>query len=813
MTAPVTPSTAALTSELQTAARLCRALVLAVQIDHLLVDTLCSSSLGADAVELLAASEARRRALADPLVDAALKGTTAQSTVDRVALRIDVGGAVLVAQRAAGMSTETLHRFAALAALVADALQMRDELEHRRQALQAVESKARAQTEIIDHIHDSVIVMDLSGFITSWNKGAEKLFGYTAAEAVGQNILFLYAGEDENEDLPFNAVLTDGGREMTVRRRKKSGEVFWASITLSLMRDESGDPSGIVGYLVDISDRLQAETTLRLHARIFERSTEAIIVTDAEFKTVSVNRAYTEMTGFSVAESLGQVPGVMRPCSFASDLATEMRGNLERSGNWQGELWDWRKDEQIFPAWVSVNAVRDEGGLLTHYFIVMSDITMRKEAEAQIYRLAYYDALTGLPNRELLYTLVEQALAESHRTHGHGALLFVDINRFKSLNDSFGHDAADVLLQEIAQRLQRALRDEDVVARVGGDEFVIGLFDLASRDDAAVVARKLLLALSLPFQVTHLELIVSASIGIAVYPEDGRDAETLVRAADVAQQQAKHLTGQGWLFYAQEMNKRSIERLTLETGLRRAIEKQQFVLHYQPQIELATGLLVGVEALVRWQHPQRGMVPPGQFIPLAEETGLIVPIGEWVIDEACRQIAAWHAEGLPPLKVAVNLSSRQFRHDLPDAVAEVLSKYGIDARWLELELTESMLMHDAEDVIRMMYGLRDIGVSLSLDDFGTGFSSLAYLKRFPIDKLKIDQSFVRGIPEDAKDMAITRAIITLAKLLEIKVLAEGVETIEQSAFLTGAGCEQVQGYLFSRPIDAATLTEWRQSRG
>ena len=800
------------TADFQTATNLCHALILSPRYDPPLVDRLCRETLAADSAELLEASEVRRRAVSDALLAAALDSGGVQRDATRVAVRVGPGGAVLLAEREAGIGDELRNRFVALSELLSDALRVRDDLAGRRDALRALEQKTRAQSEIIDRIHDSVIVMDLAGFITSWNRGAERLFGYSAAEAVGQNILFLYVGEDEADDLPFNQMLEDGGREMRVRRRKKNGEVFWASITLSPIRDEAGDPAGIVGFLADITDRLNAESELRLHARIFERSTEAIIVTDGEFRAVSVNRAFVEMTGYTLADSLGQVPGVLRPCSFASDLSGEVRSALERSGNWQGELWDWRKDGQIFPAWVSVNAVRGEQGELTHYFIVMSDITGRKEAEAQIYRLAYYDALTGMPNRDLLFKLVEQALAEAHRSHGHGALLFVDINRFKHLNDSFGHEGADSLLQEIAQRLQSSLRDEDVVARVGGDEFVIGLFGLASRDDASVVARKLMTAMSRPFHVNHLELIVSASIGIAIYPDDGRDAETLVRAADLAQQRAKLHSPEGWLFYAQDMNTRSIERLTLETGLRRAIDKQQFVLHYQPQIDLASGVLVGAEALIRWQHPLHGMVAPAHFIPLAEETGLIAPIGEWVIDEACRQIAAWRAAGLPPLKVAVNLSSRQFRPDLPDTVATLLAKHGVEPSQLELEMTESMLMRDVEEGIRMMHDLRRIGVSLSLDDFGTGFSSLAYLKRFPIDKLKIDQSFVRGISDDGKDMAIIRAIVNLAKFLELKVLAEGVETAAQSSFLNQAGCELVQGFLFSCPLDAETFARWWKER-
>jgi diguanylate cyclase (GGDEF)-like protein/PAS domain S-box-containing protein len=691
--------------------------------------------------------------------------------------------------------------FTAIGQLLSQELHARHALDERSRALSTLQHQARQQGELLDHIHDSIISMDLAGFITAWNKGAERLFGYTAEEAIGRNILFLYADESE-EDLPFNAFLDNHGREFEVRRRKKSGELFWASINLSLISDEEGSPTGLIGYLVDITDRLEAQQKLRLHAKIFDHNSEAIIVTDERLRIVSVNRAFTEITGWVESEVLGQEPTLLAPCRHDQQLAKEMEVALDLAGAWQGELWDYRRNGDSYPAWMSISAVRDDKGKLTHHFLVFSDITERKETENQIYRLAYYDALTGLPNRSLLFSLLEQAIAEATRNHHHGALLFVDIDRFKNINDSFGHAAADQLLREAASRMSTVLRHEDVIARLGGDEFVVALFDITQREHAALVASKLMDSLAPPFIIDNHELTLSASIGIAIFPEDGHDAETLIKNADVAMYKAKEQGDSQHLFYSQEMNLRSFERLKLENALRRALERQELELHYQPQLDLATGRIAGAEALLRWHRPDEGMISPAIFIPVAEETGLIVSIGEWVINAAAAQCRAWLDAGLPPVPIAVNLSARQFRPGLPGLIARILEQHRVPPKLFEVEITESMLLHNTEAVIAMMHEFHSAGITISLDDFGTGYSSLSYLKRMPLDTLKIDQSFVRGIPHEGNDTAIAQAIIGLAKNLNLRVIAEGVETPEQLEFLRAADCDEVQGFWFSRPIPA-----------
>jgi diguanylate cyclase (GGDEF)-like protein/PAS domain S-box-containing protein len=715
--------------------------------------------------------------------------------------REEMLGFIGVADRAAGYDQAAIRRFANLASLLAGMLHARLTHDQRISALAASEAEVRRQTQMLDQIRDSVITMDLDGYIVGWNHGAESLFGYTPSEIIGKNILVLYADASEDDPI-FNGFLDNGSHEMTVRRRKKSGDIFWASVSLSVAQDESGNPSGLIGYVVDISEHLAAEEQLQLHAKIFEHNSEAVIVTNADEQIISANQAFSKITGYAPGEILGKRMEILGALGTETLLNSDARGQLCLSGQWSGELQLQRKTGDIFPAAASITSVLDAHGRLGHYLVVFSDITQRKEAERQIYRLAYYDPLTGLPNRTLFYSLLEQTLAEAHRSRTHGALLFLDLNRFKNINDSFGHTPADLILQEVGHRLGLALRHEDIISRLGGDEFVIALPDISRREHAGHVAQKLLASLAEPFFIEHHEVMLSASIGISIFPEDGCDTETLIKNADVAMYRAKKLGNSTHVFYSQEMNLRSLDQLKLESNLRRAIERNEFCLHYQPQLDLVTGRINGAEALLRWQHPEHKMISPAQFIPVAEETGLIIPIGEWVIDAACRQIREWIDQGLPPLRIAVNLSARQFSASLPKTVLDVIARHGIPSDYLELEITESMLMHSADSVVAMMREFAEAGILMALDDFGTGYSSLSYLKRFPIDNLKIDQSFVRGIPDDQDDSAIARAIISMAKNLRLSVIAEGVETAEQLAFLREAGCDEIQGYYFSRPLAA-----------
>lgn len=660
----------------------------------------------------------------------------------------------------------------------------------------------RQQAQILQHINESVISMDLAGFITGWNSSAERLFGYSAEEVLGRNVLFLYADENEEDFRSEDAFLNHGGREMEVRRRKKSGEIFWARLQLSLLKDDAGQPSGMIGFLSDITEHRDAAEQLRLHARIFEQSDEAILITDARERIVSVNPAFTRITGYTAEEVIGETPRKFRSGRHDAEFFAKMWERLLATGYWQGEVWDRRKDGEIYPKWLSIGSVRNAAGEITHYFSIFTDITDRKRAEGRIHHLAYFDALTGLPNRAQFSRLTDQALTTSKRKEGFGAVLFIDLNRFKPINDTLGHVVGDKVLREVANRFRGCLRGADVVCRLGGDEFAVGLFEIASRDHAANVAQKLLAALDDPIVIGGRELKLGAAIGISSYPDDGMDTETLLRQADIAMYRAKQTGPDGLAFFSEDMNQRAADRLTLEAGLRRAIERDELLLYYQPKVNIANGSIIGAEALVRWRHPERGLVPPVEFVPVAEESGLIVHVSNWVLEAACRQIRQWMDEGLPAMHIAVNLSARDFSSGLPARVQELLERHGIDAEWLELEITEGMLMNHTAKVIAMMDEITALGVSLSLDDFGTGYSSLSYLKRFPIDTLKIDRSFVISIPDDADDCAIAAAIVSMSKQLKHNVIAEGVESGDQLAFLKSLGCDEIQGYIFSPPVPA-----------
>jgi diguanylate cyclase (GGDEF)-like protein/PAS domain S-box-containing protein len=680
-------------------------------------------------------------------------------------------------------------------------LQALSELERGLQEISAsIQSGAMPAAGIPAALPEPMINMDLMGYITGWNAGAEKLFGYAAEEAIGQHVLFLYADSDEEVAEVF---LDNGASVMEVRRRKKSGEVFWAGLALSAERDASDQPVGLVARMSELGDGLSDQDKLRLHARIIEDSDQGILITDAQERIVSVNTAFTRITGYAAAEAIGQTPDILRSGKHNADFRAQVRSAMRGAGPWQGEIIGKRKNGELFPQSVSISVVRDEQGEITHAFSIFSDISVYKEAEARIQHLANYDSLTGLPNRSLLTQLVGQALAVARRQQGHGAILVLGLHRFTSIYDTLGNEVGDTMLREVSQRFRGVLRDEDVLARLDGDHFAIGLLDIQKREHAGIVAQKLLSSLDMPFLIAGHNLRLGASVGIAVYPEDGMETATLLRFADSARTRVHQSGETGYMFFSAEMNQRAKEHLWFESELRRALAENQLQLHYQPKVSLRSGRIVGAEALLRWKHPERGMVSPGIFVPVAEETGLILGLGSWVLEEACRQIRQWKDAGLDVPPVAINISSRQFDAGLPGRVHAVLEKYQLPPNLLKLEITESLLVRGAENVIPIMNQLVALGLALALDDFGTGYSSLAYLKKFPISTLKIDRSFVIGLPHEENDCAIARAIVTMAQQLRQEIVAEGVETREQMSFLRDLGCDQLQGYLFSPALPPA----------
>ncbi len=546
-----------------------------------------------------------------------------------------------------------------------------------------------------------------------------------------------------------------------------------------------------------------SQRNLHLAEKVIETSLEGILITDENARIVSVNPAFTRLTGYEPNEVIGRNPSLLNSGRQDAAFYAAMWQCLQAEGQWQGEIWNRRKSGELYPELLTITAIRDRDGKLTNYAAVFSDISQLKENEAHIRHLAYFDPLTGLPNRRLLEDRLQVALAHAHRNRDRAAVLFVDLDRFKRINDSLGHEVGDQLLVEIARRLCDCLREDDTVARMGGDEFIIVLSNLADPDDAAHTANRIIESLRQPVRIGEHELTVTTSIGISVFPDDSRDPAALIKNADIAMYRAKDEGRNSFQLYQPAMNARSLEHLALESALHRALAREELVLHFQPLIRVADQRTIAAEALLRWQHPDLGLVAPADFISLAEETGLIVPIGEWVLRTACAQHRRWRESGHGDLRMLVNISARQFRDEgLVDMVARVLRETGMPARQLSLELTESMLMEGSGRSIEVLEALRALGVGLALDDFGTGYSSLAYLKRFPIDELKIDRLFIRDIDRNPDDAAIADAIIKLAHSLGLRVVAEGVESAEQLAILTRHGCDIAQGFHFSKPVEA-----------
>ncbi|PVV18479.1 MAG: diguanylate cyclase [gamma proteobacterium symbiont of Ctena orbiculata] len=556
-----------------------------------------------------------------------------------------------------------------------------------------------------------------------------------------------------------------------------------------------------------------AEEKLRLADRAFQNTAEGITVTDVDGNIVSTNPAFEAITGYSNEEVMGQNPRILKSGHHKDSFYRDMWNTLLKTGHWRGEIWNRRKNGDVFPEWLTISTVKDSDGDITHFVGVFTDISQIKEAQDQINFLAHHDALTQLPNRALFRERFQHALMHARREHNSIALLFLDLDRFKTVNDTLGHPVGDEVLLEVSRRMNRIIRASDTLARLGGDEFVLLLEEQTDAQHAVVVARKLIDLLSKPMIISGHELVVTASVGITLYPDDGEDPDMLIRHADRAMYEAKQQGRNTYRFFTQALSEGALERLVMENDLRRAISRNQLMLHYQPIVNLQTRQLHGIEALVRWQHPEQGLIAPGLFIELAEEIGIIDEIGQWVLRSACNQLASWDRDNFKVPRISVNLSVQQIdREGLVDLVSEELKNSGLSPERLELEVTESMLMRNPDLSRAVLSELRTIGVKFAIDDFGTGYSSLAYLKLLPLDRLKIDQSFVQDIGQDANDEAIVRAIIAMSKSLGLEAVAEGVEKSSQADFLLNSGCDLSQGYLYSRPLPAEEiLNNWAQT--
>ncbi len=588
----------------------------------------------------------------------------------------------------------------------------------------------------------------------------------------------------------------------TVQLDAGSNQKRFFNITKTPLFEANGARKALVILGQDITDRVENEQQTRLITRVLSNSDEAILISDADNNIVFVNESFTRITGYTSVEVLGQNPRVLSSRRHDANFYQDMWRQILHEGTWHGEIWDCRKNGEIYPKWLNISTVHDNAGKICNFIGIFTDISKKKADEELLAFLAYHDALTRLPNRLLLRDRFYQAVGAIQRqATGAVALLYLDLDQFKTVNDSLGHEIGDRLLIAVAKRLEASVREVDTVSRLGSDEFVIVLSNMPDTHSISLVTQKILDHLSGTFEVDQYHLRSTASIGIALYSADGDDFDTLLKLANTATHHAKDSGRNTYRFYTDKMNVDALERLRMRNDLAQALLRQEFFLQYQPQFELSTRQLIGIEALIRWNHPEAGLMLPSKFITIAEETGQIVPIGEWVIREVCRQAKAWQQQGYEPLRIAVNLSALQFkRGDVLKMITDLTDEHALQPEYLELELTESILLQDVEYVLDVMEKFKALKFTLSIDDFGTGYSSLAYLKRFQVDKLKIDHSFIRNLAIDRHDQTIVRSIIQLAEGFGMRTIAEGVETQEQLDWLLNAGCQDGQGYYFSYPL-------------
>jgi len=656
---------------------------------------------------------------------------------------------------------------------------------------------------IFSSIADAAVFADPERRMTLLNPAALALFGYSEGELLGHKTEMLYASVAEYEQQGrrrFSQDAQPGGVPVSeVRYRRKDGSLFWGETLGVQVRDPEGEVIGFLGLIRDVTTRREAEAQMARLSNALEQSAEAVCITDRAGRIEFVNQAYSRMTGYPRDEVLGRGSSILKSGHQDDSFYQQMWGKLNRGEVFEGVFINRRKGGELYYEEKTITPMRNKEGEIDCFVSTSKDITERMETEEQLHYLAHHDVLTGLPNRALFKDRLEHAMTQ--RPHGQDlvALLFLDLDRFKVINDTLGHDVGDRLLQELAQRLRSCVREGDTVARLGGDEFGIILEGLSDGADASTVAHNITHALASPFEDQGNTLFVTTSVGISLAPADARDAQSLLKNADIAMYRAKELGRNTYEFYAAEMGADASVRLNLETELRYALQRDQFVLHYQPQIDLESGAVTAVEALLRWQHPEQGLLGPDRFIDILEETGLIVPVGEWLLRTACTEVVGVSVDGRP-LRVGVNLSSRQFTSGgIVEIMQAVLEGSGLAPERLEIEITESLLLRDDRRTLQALTRISDMGVQIAIDDFGTGYSALSYLKRFPIDCLKIDRSFIRDISTDPDDAAIVEAIIAMSRSLGLQVVAEGVESPEQLSFLRTQGCAVGQGYLFSRP--------------
>ena len=639
-----------------------------------------------------------------------------------------------------------------------------------------------------------------------------EIVGYSEEELLARDLKSITHPDDVDADLELFKQIQAGtidNYQVDKRCLHKQGHIVWAQLNVSLARNPSGEPLYYIFQIQDVTQRRQYEEELRLAANVFDNTLDGIIITSQDGNIIKVNRAFEQITGYSSEEVVGRSTRMLRSERHDAQFYDDMWRSVNEQGGWQGEIWDRHKQGHVIPLWLSISSLRDDDGEVQRYIATMYDISEQKMSQERVHRLAHYDMQTNLPNRTLFMERLDHALSRAKRQKTSLALMFIDLDNFKDVNDSYGHPVGDELLRQVGNRLRKVTRASDTVARLSGDEFMLLVESVLSMSNVQMTAEKILNMLAKPFELGGTKCYVTASLGVALYPDDGEDKDTLVKYADLAMYRSKNKGRNQYHFYTHEMSKLAHERMSLQNDLRLALNQKCLELHLQPIVDVVTRRCAGVEALLRWRHPERDWIPPQKFVALAEENSLIHPLGEWVLYTACRQMKAWLEAGIGLDFIAVNVSGKQIATgEFVTLAKQVLKATQCPADRIILELTENFVMRESEGAIDKLNALRDLGFGIAIDDFGTGYSSLAYLKRLPVTKLKLDQSFVRDIPTDANDMAIARSILRLGDTLRLEVVAEGAETEEQHEFVRSEGCTWSQGFLYARPMPAESFEEY-----
>ncbi|GAE24573.1 diguanylate cyclase/phosphodiesterase [Halalkalibacter wakoensis JCM 9140] len=663
-------------------------------------------------------------------------------------------------------------------------------------------TRSTDEFELFNHLAESVMITNKDGVIIFVNQSFSDVTGYNRSEVIGKTPKILASGY-HNHEFYINmwACIHDTGSwNGEIINKKKNGELFHELLSIDVVQDERGLITNYIGTFTDITKMKNNEQNLQLYSQVFENAREGVMFTNKEGKIISVNPSFTETTGYTKTDVLGKTPRILSSGLHDVDFYISMWEEIHEKGSWQGEIWNKKKNGEIYLESLSINAVQESDGTIKHYVGIFTDITKKKKSEEQLKHLAHYDSLTGLPNRFYFQEKLKEELDKRQKQDYLTAVLFLDLNGFKMINDAFGHSIGDELLKAVSKRLEISIEKKGFVARLGGDEFTICLTKVHNVNEIKQIVNELDKAFSAPFHIINQEFFIRLSIGVSLYPDDGQDVDDLIRKADLAMYVAKK-QGKYVEFHQGGFDISGESKLTVVNGLRKAIERDELVLFYQPQFNLKTNEVVGLEALLRWNQKGVGITSPATFMSIAEETGLIVPIGEWVIKRVCNQVMNWKEKGLPFTKVSINLSARQFVDaSLITFLTDVIHETKVDPTYISLEITESISMHSIDYAIKTLEAIRLLGFSVSVDDFGTGHSSLSYLKRFPVNALKIDRSFVKDIWREKENAAIVQAIISMAKGLKLEVIAEGVETKEELSIIKQLGCTYGQGYYFAKPM-------------